>query len=160
MKKITRPLCCLLMAVLTLTTAFLAGCGKQPGQTEAEPFDGAFSLVMTSEYEGELTKLNFRLSVDQDGKKTFLMGSFTEPYRTPEDMEPLVCGKQYNVHLANLEYLTDYVNQPNFRGIWARFEVNGNQRGCVFIPKEQLDHGAVRVVLDELGNVVSEDLYT
>lgn len=155
----TKRALALVLAMLSLLT-FLIGCGKQPEQTEAEPFDGAFSLVMTSEYEGELTKLNFRLSVDQDGKKTFLMGSFTEPYRTPEDMEPLVCGKQYNIHLANLEYLTDYVNQPNFRGIWARFEVDGNQRGCVFIPKEQLDHGAARVVLDELGNVVSEDLYT
>lgn len=141
------------LAVLSLLT-LLVGCGKEPEQPEPEPFDGAFNLVMTSEYEGKLTKVHFQLSTQADEKKAFFVGAFSEPYRTPEDMQPLVCGKQYSIHITDLEALSEVVDAPGFQGIWARFEVDGQERGRVFIPREQLYNGTVQVVLNPLGNIV------
>ena len=135
------------LAVLTLL-ALLAGCGKQ----ESPSFDGSFNLVLKSEYQGDLTKVDFRLTTDSKGKRCFISGSFTEPYRTPDDMEFLVYGKQYSMPITNLEYLTG----RNIKGIWVHFEIDRQECGRVFIPEDQLHGGTVRVVLDSSGSVVSE----
>lgn len=139
------------LAVLTLL-ALLAGCGKQ----ESPSFDGSFNLVLKSEYQGDLTKVDFRLTTDSKGKRCFISGSFTEPYRTPDDMEFLVYGKQYSMPITNLEVLTGVADQPGFQGIWAIFGAGGQECGRVFIPEDQLHGGTVRVVLDSSGSVVSE----
>lgn len=148
------------LAVLTLL-ALLAGCGKQAQvqpdpspEPDSEPalFDGSFNLVLKSEYQGDLTKVDFRLTTDSKGKRCFISGSFTEPYRTPDDMEFLVYGKQYSMPITNLEYLTG----RNIKGIWVHFEIDRQECGRVFIPEDQLHGGTVRVVLDSSGSVVSE----
>ena len=152
------------LAVLTLL-ALLAGCGKQ-AQVQPDPspepdpepalFDGSFDLVLKSEYQGDLPEVNFRLAIDEDGKRYFFSGGFTEPHRKVDDITPLVYGKQYSMPITNLEVLTGIADQPGFQGIWAIFGAGGQECGRVFIPEDQLHGGTVRVVLDSSGSVVSE----
>ena len=144
------------LAVLTLL-ALLAGCGKQ-AQVQPDPspepdpepalFDGSFDLVLKSEYQGDLPEVNFRLATDEDGKRYFFSGGFTEPHRKVDDITPLVYGKQYSMPITNLEVLTGVADQPGFQGIWAIFGAGGQECGRVFIPEDQLHGGTVRVVLD------------
>ena len=142
------------LAVLTLL-ALLAGCGKQ-AQVQSDPspepdpepalFDGSFDLVLKSEYQGDLPEVNFRLATDEDGKRYFFSGGFTEPHRKVDDITPLVYGKQYSMTITNLEALTGVADQPGFQGIWAIFKAGGQECGRVFIPEDQLHGGTVRVV--------------
>ena len=152
------------LAVLTLL-ALLAGCGKQ-AQVQSDPspepdpepalFDGSFDLVLKSEYQGDLPEVNFRLATDEDGKRYFFSGGFTEPHRKVDDITPQVYGKLYSMTITNMEALTGVADQPGFQGIWAIFKAGGQECGRVFIPEDQLHGGTVRVVLDSSGSVVSE----
>ena len=127
------------LAVLTLL-ALLAGCGKQAQvqpdpspEPDSEPalFDGSFDLVLKSEYQGDLSEVNFRLATDEDGKRYFFSGGFTEPHRKVDDITPLVYGKQYSMPITNLEVLTGVADQPGFQGIWAIFGAGGQEGGLV-----------------------------
>ena len=115
------------LAVLTLL-ALLAGCGKQAQvqpdpspEPDSEPalFDGSFNLVLKSEYQGDLPEVNFRLATDEDGKRYFFSGGFTEPRRKVDDITPLVYGKQYSMTNSNLEAQTELADHPGYQGIWA-----------------------------------------
>lgn len=128
------------LAVLTLL-ALLAGCGKQGAgpagsvsrsRSGACAFDGSFDLVLKSEYQGDLPEVNFRLATDEDGKRYFFSGGFTEPRRKVDDITPLVYGKQYSMTITNLEALTGVADQPGFQGIWAIFGAGGQECGRVF----------------------------
>ena len=112
--------------------------------------------MLKSEYQGDLSEVNFRLATDEDGKRYFFSGGFTEPHRKVDDITPLVYGKQYSMPITNLEVLTGIADQPGFQGIWAIFGAGGQECGRVFIPEDQLHGGTVRVVLDSSGSVVSE----
>ena len=124
-----------------------------PAAVNLTAFD---SRLLKSEYQGDLPEVNFRLATDEDGKRYFFSGGFTEPSIKVDDITPLVYGKQYSMTITNLEALTGVADQPGFQVIWGIFGAGGQECGRVFIPEDQLHGGTVRVVLDSSGSVVSE----